>query len=215
LSDFNLKPLIFAAQLKKQWKMNATTALYIEIAATLLSLAYLILLIRENIWCWIFGILSSILSIFLFLYAKLYSESILYFFYTLNGFYGWYTWLNKGREDAFQVSLWNAKNHTIAMVTGFSLAALVGYLFDKNTDAANPYVDAHTSVFGLVASYMEANKILTGWIFWIVLNAVSVWLYWTRGLEIYAGLMVVYFILSFTGFYEWHRRFQTQKGEIR
>jgi nicotinamide mononucleotide transporter len=213
--------------------MDASTALYIEIVAVLLGLTYLFLMIRENIWCWSFGIVSSLLSILLFLDAKLYSESILYFFYVIVGLYGWYTWGIKGKTNPFgqkknneildndniedteenklKISTWNAQKHIIALVLGFSLSALVGYLFDKNTDANNPYIDAHTSIFGLVASYMEAHKILTGWLFWIVLNALSIWLYWTRGLEVYAGLMVVYFIISFAGFYEWRKRFNAQQ----
>ena len=190
--------------------MDASTALYIEVVSVMLSLTYLFLMIKENIWCWSFGIVSSVLSILLFLDAKLYSESILYFFYVLIGFYGWYTWGVKGKEEMFKIKLWNAKNHVIALITGFSLSFLVGYIFDENTDANNPYVDAHTSVFGMIASYMEAHKVLTGWLFWIVLNGISVWLYWTRGLEVYAGLMVVYFVMSFAGFYEWRRRLNTQ-----
>lgn len=186
--------------------MDASAALYIEIVAVLLSLTYLYLMIRENIWCWSFGIVSSLLSIFLFLNSKLYSESILYFFYVLVGIYGWYTWGIKGKEQTFNIQLWNTKKHIVALITGFSLSFLVGYFFDKNTNANNSYIDAHTSVFGLIASYMEAHKVLTGWLFWIVINAVSVWLYWIRGLEIYAGLMIVYFVLSFAGFYEWRRR---------
>ena len=192
--------------------MDPSTARYIEIVSVMLSLTYLFLMIKENIWCWSFGIISSVLSIVLFLDAKLYSESILYFFYVLIGIYGWYTWGIKGKEETFKIKLWDAKNHVIALIAGFSLSFLVGYLFEKNTDANNPYVDAHTSVFGIVASYMEAHKVLTGWLFWIVLNGISIWLYSIRGLEIYAGLMVVYFVMSFAGFYEWRRRLNTQNA---
>lgn len=181
---------------------------YIEIVSVLLSLTYLFLMIRENIWCWSFGIVSSLLSVFLFVEAKLYSESILYFIYILVGVYGWYVWGMKGKEQTFKVQLWNVPKHLIILVLGFSLSGMLGYFFDTRTDANNPYLDAHTSVFGLIASYMEAHKVLTGWLFWIILNALSAWLYYTRGLEIYAGLMVVYFVLSFAGFYEWRRRFK-------
>ena len=193
--------------------MDPFVAKYVEIVAVLLSLTYLFLMIRENIWCWIFGIISSLLSIILFLDGKLYSESILYFFYVLIGIYGWYTWSTKGKEETFKIQLWSIKNHVIALVAGFSLSFLVGYLFYKNTDANNPYVDAHTSVFGLIASYMEAHKVLTGWLFWIILNAISIWLYSIRGFEIYAGLMVVYFVMSFAGFYEWRRRLKNVQND--
>ncbi len=44
---------------------------WIEIFATLAGLAYIVLLIRENIVCWQFGIAGSLLSIYLYIDGKL------------------------------------------------------------------------------------------------------------------------------------------------
>ena len=64
--------------------------LILEIVAVLLGIIYVILAAKNKISCWIFGILGSVLSIFLFVfYAKLYAESVLYLFYTFAGIYGW------------------------------------------------------------------------------------------------------------------------------
>ena len=59
--------------------------------------------------------------------------------------------------------------------------------------------------FSFIANYMEAQKVLSTWIFWMILNAFSVWLYYVRGLELYSGLMIVYFILSIVGYLQWRR----------
>ncbi|MGB1306957.1 MAG: nicotinamide mononucleotide transporter, partial [Flavobacteriales bacterium] len=66
----------------------------IEVISVLFGLAFLVLLIRQNILCWWFGIVGSLLSIFLFYHTKLYSEAILYTYYVLMGFYGYYSWNN-------------------------------------------------------------------------------------------------------------------------
>ena len=50
------------------------SALIIEILATGANLLYVIFLIREKIICWAFGIFGSLLSIYLFVHAKLYSS---------------------------------------------------------------------------------------------------------------------------------------------
>ena len=60
----------------------------LEITAVLFSLTYLVLLIKEKIACWFFGIAASIISIYIFYKTGLYSEAILYSFYVIIGFYG-------------------------------------------------------------------------------------------------------------------------------
>ena len=44
----------------------------VEILATLAGLAFIILLIRDRVICWPFGIVGSLLSIYLFVDGKLY-----------------------------------------------------------------------------------------------------------------------------------------------
>ena len=190
--------------------LSPETANILELLSVGLNLIYLFLLIKENIWCWIFGIVGSLLGILVFLNVKLYSESILYGIYVLIGIYGWYTWANDGNEKEFIISRWSIKNIVIAILVGIGLSSLLGYFFYKNTDANNPFVDSHTTVFSLIASYMQAHKVLANWIFWIIINGVSVGLYWMRGLDFYGWLMVIYFISSFVGLYEWNRRYHTQ-----
>ena len=69
--------------------------LVIQVTATTFSLTYLFLLMKENIWCWFFAIISAALSIYSFISVKLYSEALLYSAYILFSIYGWYNWSNK------------------------------------------------------------------------------------------------------------------------
>lgn len=160
---------------------------------------------KENIWCWPFGILSSLLSIFLFIEAKLYSEAILYFFFALVGVYGWYKWKHKTNQKSLIVRTAKPQNHLIWILLGLAAAYGLGSYFKNNSDAEAPFWDAHTTIFSFIASYLEANKILSSWVYWIIINGVSIWLYFIKGLEIYAGLMVIYFFLSFVGYLEWRK----------
>ncbi|MEM6318107.1 MAG: nicotinamide riboside transporter PnuC [Bacteroidota bacterium] len=182
--------------------------LIIEIFATGFSLTYLFLLVKENIWCWFFAIISAFLSIYLFINAKLYSEAFLYFSYVLFGIYGWYKWSQKVEGQPIAITKLPLKLHAFWVVVGGITAFLIGYLFQAFTDAEKTYVDAHTTSFSFVASYLEANKYLYAWVYWIIINGVSVWLYFTQGLSIYAGLMVVYFFVSGLGLWNWYQKFQ-------
>ena len=62
--------------------LSKNLELLIEIVAVIFGIAYVFLAAKNKISCWIFGIIGSVLSIFLFVfYAKLYAESVLYLFY--------------------------------------------------------------------------------------------------------------------------------------
>ena len=189
--------------------MNPTLAFYIEVISVIFSLLYVFLLAREIIWCWLFGILSSLLSIALFFYAQLYSETILYLFYVIIGVYGWYVWAQKKEEKPIAITQWNLFTHLYILVIGFFAAMLLGWGMAQQ-GGKSPYIDASTTVFSFVASYMQAHKILSNWVFWIVINAVSVYLYSTRALDIYAALIVAYTALSIIGWIDWRRKIKME-----
>ena len=78
------------------------------------------------------------------------------------------------------------------------------------TDADKPYFDATTSIFSYFASYLEAKKILSSWIYWIVINLFTIGLYHTKDLSFYSGLMVVYLGMSVVGYMKWKKEYQLQ-----
>ncbi len=182
----------------------------VEIVATAAGLAYIVFMIREHILCWPFGIAGSALSIYLMIESKLYSEAFLYLFYVVMGIWGWLRWARREAVHDNPVIHYNALLHLrILLVCGACTFAL-GSFFHLYSDAARPYVDAATTVFALAATWMEVKKVLETWIYWIVLNAVSVWLYADRALDIYAGLIWVYTVLSVWGLVQWLRTYRLQ-----
>ena len=104
-------------------------------------------------------------------------------------------------------------NKKIVSRIGLSADALIAdknFNFVEYFSSNNPYIDAATTVFSFIASYMQAKRVLSSWHFWIVINAVSIWLYYQRGLEVYSLLMVVYFALSIAGLFQWSRLLSAQ-----
>ena len=184
----------------------------LELIAVILGLIYLILLIKEKIACWIFGILSSAISIYLFYSIQLYSEAILYFYYVLIGIYGFWLWSTQGVEKkSFLITDFKLRSHLITIVIGIVLSFSLGYSFDYLTDASSPYLDSFTTIFSFIASYLQAKKILSSFLYWIVINAATLYLYLHKELEFYFFLTVVYFIFSFVGFITWQRKMALQR----
>lgn len=179
----------------------------VEITAVILSLIYLFLLIKEIKYCWYFGIAGSLLSISLFYHEKLYSEAILYVYYVVIGVYGLYLWSNPKNSTKIPIITWKLTSHVFVIFLGILLSLGLGYIFETYTDATNAYLDAFTTIFSFIASYMEAKKVLSTWHFWIILNGVTIWLYSQKGLDIYGFLTAIYFGFSFFGLYQWRKQY--------
>lgn len=184
--------------------------LFLELLAVILGLVYLFFLIKENKLCWVFGIASSLVSIFLFYKTRLYAESILYIYYVIIGVYGYYLWDKKQDEDLLAVTDIKPYFHLLIIVSGIILSYMLGYVFSHYTNAQNPYLDATTTIFSFMASYLEAKKKLSGWLYWIIINLTTVFLYFNRSLDYYAALTVIYTVFSFIGYFKWRQRLQTQ-----
>jgi nicotinamide mononucleotide transporter len=182
----------------------------IEWIAVGFNLIFVVLIIREIKAGWLFGIAGSALSILLFISVQLYSEAILYAFYVLMGIYGWQQW-NKAGDVELPVTEWRLVTHLRYMLAGIALSLGLGSIFASQTDAEKPFFDAFSTVFSFLATYLEAKKVLSTWVYWIALNGFSIWLYNERGLPVYAGLMAVYTVLSVVGYYQWRRSYLLPK----
>ena len=65
------------------------------------------------------------------------------------------------------------------------MTTVSGNLLTTNTDAAWPFLDSFTTWASVVTTFMVARKILENWIYWIVIDALSILLYAARGLYLY------------------------------
>lgn len=67
-----------------------------ELLAVLLAIAYLLLAIRQSLWCWAAAIGSTSIYVVLMFQAQLYMESALQLFYIAIALYGWWHWRHPG-----------------------------------------------------------------------------------------------------------------------
>lgn len=179
-----------------------STDVLLEWSATLLGLLFLYGLIERKAWAWPFGTLSSALSVALFFRSGLYAESGLYFVYVLMGLYGWYQWYARSSGERVTLVSLPRKYQYLAFL-GIPAALGLGYALNTLPGVSFAYFDSFTTVFGLWATWQEAKRIRTAFHYWIPLNIASVILYGAKGLWVYAGLMVIYSVMSVVGFIRW------------
>jgi nicotinamide mononucleotide transporter len=141
--------------------------------------------------------------------AGLYMEAGLQIFYLLMGFYGLYQWQYKlANNEALKIKVWPITAHMMCLTTLFVLVLASGYILSNNTDAASPYIDAFTTWGAIIASYMVAKKILENWIYWFVVDFVSVFLFVSRELYPTALLFCLYLVLVIFGYRSWKNEWQ-------
>src|SRR5690554_7318786 len=71
---------------------------WMEIAGTLSALLYLYLSIRENIWLWPVGFVTSFFYMLIFFQSRLYADMGLQVYYLWVSVYGWFHWMGR-RQD--------------------------------------------------------------------------------------------------------------------
>jgi len=183
----------------------------LEILAVVLAIGYLLLAIRQNIWCWLCAGLSTAIYVWLFFNAKLYMESGLNAFYFAMAIYGWYVW-SAGRSEGHErpVTVWSLRIHITAIVIVLIASATSGYVLDTRTDAAFPYIDSLTTWGAIWATFLVARKVLENWWYWLVIDIASVFIYWTRDLELTSLLFVLYVVMIPFGIVSWSKSMREQ-----
>jgi nicotinamide mononucleotide transporter len=187
----------------------------LEMTAALLAIAYLALAIRQNIWCWLCAAVSTGIYVYLFFDARLYMESLLNGFYVVMAAYGWQVW-RSGANDTIElpVTEWPLHVHVRAVLAMLALSAISGYLLQRLTDAALPYIDSLTTFAAIWATFLVARKVLSNWWYWLAIDAASVFIYWARDLPVTALLFMIYLAMIPFGLVAWRRSFRERDPEL-
>jgi nicotinamide mononucleotide transporter len=175
-----------------------------------LGVAYLLLAMRENILCWYAAFVSTALFLIVFWQVNLYMESGLQVYYMAMAVYGWYQWRSSEHSVALPISRWPIQRHLLVITLVLLVSAVSGYGLATLTDAKFPYLDSFTTWGAIVTTYMVAKKVLENWIYWFVLDGLSILLYLDRGLYFAALLFAAYLVIVIFGYLEWNRRYSAQ-----
>jgi len=176
----------------------------LESAAVVLAIAYLVLAIREIRWCWPAGLASSLLYLGVFYRAGLYMQSALQLFYAAIAVYGWWAWRPQPASGApLVIHRWPLRYHgmALAVIAGLTLGS--GWLLAGNTDAALPYLDSFVTWSAVLTTWMVARKLLENWLYWLVIDGVTLTMAVERGLVQTAALFALYMVLVVVGWRRW------------
>ena len=183
----------------------------LETLAMLLAIGYLLLAMRENSLCWYCAFVSTALYAWIFGDVNLYMESALNVYYMAMAVYGWYQWQRGGDEGrGVAIGRWSLRQHLATVGAVLIASAISGYSLSAYTDSRLPYLDSLTTWASVATTLMVARKVLENWLYWLVINSVSIYLYIDRELYQTAGLFVLYLVLSVLGYRRWREVYRQQ-----
>lgn len=183
-----------------------------ELLAAGLALVYLVLAMRQNPWCWPAAFVSTLIYTLLFWDLSLLMESLLNGYYLVMAVYGWYAWTRGAKDPAkhstttLGITRWPLGRHLtiIGLLTLVSLS--LGYLMATYTHADFAYLDTFTTVFSVFTTWLVAKKVLENWLYWLVIDAASIYLYLQKGLFPTVILFTIYCFLAVLGYLQWRRQ---------
>lgn len=190
----------------------------LEYFGVLTGLLYLFLEIRQHRAMWIVGFVTSLVYVFVFFSSKIYADMGLNIYYVGISIYGFWQWTRsriQGKREAPSSPppsgqiLYRSLSWPLAVGIGIALAAIfyaLYFILSRYTDSPIPVGDAFTTAVGIVATWMLARRIIEHWIFWIVVNFVSAYLYYVRGLYPTLFLYLCYAVLAAVGLYNWKKK---------
>ena len=182
---------------------------YVEVLGVITSLVYLYFSVRQIIWLWPFGIISSALFILIFFNSKFYADMGLQVYYLGVSIYGWVYWSGGGvdREEKSTLPVCRISRQ-LSLVLGVAamlIMLVIIYVLKRFTDSDVPWGDGFTTAGSIVATWMLARKVLEHWLVWIVVDSVAAGLYFYKGLYPSFLLYLIFTIIAVVGYFQWKK----------
>lgn len=185
---------------------------WLEAIASLFGIANILLIVRRSVWNFPAALVMVALTGIVLWDARLYSDAGLQAFFFVVNILGWVLWA-RNRGDAGEIIVRRMRLSGRIMAVALAMAATWGWgLFMAfNTDATNPWWDASVAMLSVTAQILMTRRFIDNWHWWIVVNLISIGLYWQKQLYWFTGLYVIFLGMAVWGLVEWRRAEARQK----
>ncbi|MBD1580713.1 nicotinamide riboside transporter PnuC [Pseudoalteromonas sp. S16_S37] len=190
------------------------TSSYWEYTAVLLGFTYVVLAVRESLWCWYAGFVSTAMYALMYWHGSLLVESILNFYYMLMAVMGWWVWRQGTINTPLPIVSWSLQVHLCIIVLTSLFAIFLGALMQEfSSDIGFSYVESFTLCFAVVVTYLVVRKVLENWLYWIVINMAPMYLYFMKGYYPTLALAMLLTLISCVGYKCWYESYELRQGK--
>ena len=189
-----------------------------EITAALIGVAYIVLAAKESQWCWLFALLSTLIYTALFWDGQLPMQALLNAYYVAMAVYGFWLWRKQATQvqgtqtQSLSVSTLRWRQHALFIVVGVVLSSLVSLYLQKTGQSQSPQLDAYTTVFSVMNTWLMAKKVLENWLYWVVIDAAATVLYFQTSYYATMLLFVLNTIMAIAGYMAWVKLHKQQRN---
>lgn len=165
-----------------------------------------VLLARINhILLYPFGIVSILITIYIFSEVGLYAEAGLNIYYLIMSVYGWLFWYSRSNSTKVTISCATKTEWWLASIITVVGFVIIASLLIHFTDSKVPFLDAWISSTAWAGMWLLAKRKIENWIFLNISNFFAVPLLFYKELPLYALLTVVLFIVAISGYFKWKK----------
>ncbi|ALF58944.1 nicotinamide riboside transporter PnuC [Psychrobacter urativorans] len=223
-----------------QYADYPTLFIGLELVAVIFGVASVLLASKTNILVFPIGIISTAIFVYLLWEWQLFGDMFINAYYTAMSLYGWVNWSknkvstdevneNPDRQPSDNLSIEHIQSRDIPILSVLAtvttaFVALIYYFrpvinnnfsFDGAVLGLHlftwvDYTDMLTTALFLMAMWLMASRKIEHWLLWIVADAISVPLYFHKGLTFTALQYVVFTFIAIWAYYEWQRRYRVQ-----
>ncbi len=186
---------------------------YIEFIGTIFGLLAVWLATRQKIISWPLGLINVTCFFVLLYQVQLYSGMFLQAFYFVTNIYGWVVW-SRQLADSEPPTALRVKTRWWLFASTLFLSLAVGFMMQKLPDiypavftkpTSQPYYDAFLAVASIAAQILLTRRITDNWYVWVVVNAVSVFVFLRQGLYLLTLEYFLFLLLAIKGIIDWRK----------
>jgi nicotinamide mononucleotide transporter len=179
-----------------------------EAVGVITALLYLVLATRRSQWCWLHAFVSSVCYTVVMWRAGLVMDTLLSVFYVGMAVYGYWQWRSGQTSDGeLQIVSWSWRQHVLAITAVLLVSAINVWILQNHvTTARSPWLDSLVTWGSVLTTFMVARRVIENWLYWIVIDGVAAYLYYTRDLNVTALLFVAYVLMVIYGYVVWRKR---------
>ena len=181
----------------------------LDITATVLFVAYLVLQIYHSKYMWYLYIPSCIAAAITFFDSATWAFAALNIYYITMGFIGIYRW----RKDASVAAAHKGYvlNHLTRKTLIISIViTVIGipvlYFVLKALDDPNPFLDSITTVLSVIGTWWLTKSIIYQWWIWIIADVFAIWMNVNLEKDAFVVQFIICILSSFLGLYNWSRK---------
>lgn len=182
----------------------------LELAATLVTLACVILGVKRSLWQFPVGIVGTAIFFVVVFQAQIWANAALQVFFVFVQLYGWWYWLRGDHGRRPHIRSANRIHVAISVVIALLIAWAGSWALTELTAFDLAITDAATLSVSVVAQYLLDRKYVETWPVWLIVNVASIWLYGNAHMWLFTGLYVFFFFNAFWGWYEWRKAMKTE-----